>query len=238
MCGICGFNFEDENLIHKMCDLIKHRGPDDFGYLIDSNISIGMRRLAIIDLDKGHQPQHNENEDIWIVSDGEIYNFNELRSQLESLNHRFYTNSDTEVIIHAYEEWGEKCVRKFRGQFAFCIYDSQKEILFLARDHMGLKPLYYYFNDNDFIFGSEIKCILVHNIKKIINKSALDFYLSLRYIPNNQTLLKRIYKLPPSSYIIYNLKDNKIIKKKYWDLDFTIKNQKPIHILAKELKQL
>ena len=136
MCGICGFNWDNKLKLKEMLDLIKHRGPDDEGLYTDSHVSIGIRRLSIIDLITGHQPQHNEKEDIWIVFNGEIYNFKELRTDLESKGHTFYTKSDTEVIVHSYEEWGENCVKKLRGQFAFCIYDLNKNILFLARDHM------------------------------------------------------------------------------------------------------
>ena len=126
MCGICGFNFADKVLLKKMCILIKHRGPDDDGYFIDDKVSLGMRRLSIIDLNTGNQPQHNENEDIWIVFNGEIYNFLELRADLEKRGHNFYTQSDTESIIHSYEEWGKECVNKLRGQFVFCIYDKRR----------------------------------------------------------------------------------------------------------------
>ena len=181
MCGICGFNTENKALLKKMCVLIEHRGPDDAGHFTDSEVSLGMRRLSIIDLKTGNQPQHNENETIWIVFNGEIYNFYSLREILEKNGHRFYTNSDTEVIVHAYEEWGVNCVKKLRGQFSFCIYDSEKGILFLARDHLGLKPLYYYFDGYNFIFASEIKSILCHGIKKELNLHALNFYLSLKF---------------------------------------------------------
>jgi len=238
MCGICGFNFEDKHLLQKMCNLIKHRGPDDDGYYTDSRISIGMRRLSIIDLNTGNQPQHNENNDIWIVFNGEIYNFIEIRSDLEQKGHSFYTQSDTEVILHAYEEWGKKCVIKLRGQFAFCIYDSRKSICFLARDHMGLKPLYYYFDDERFIFGSEIKSILIHDVPREINLNALDYYLSLRYVPFNLTLFKGIFKLPPSTYMIFDLKDKKVKLKKYWDISFNKINNINTNIAAKELKAL
>jgi len=238
MCGICGFNFEDKNLLKRMCSIIKHRGPDDEGYYTDSNVSIGMKRLAIIDLNTGTQPQHNENNDIWIVFNGEIYNFIGLKAQLEQRGHNFYTHSDTEVIVHAYEEWGEDCVKKLRGQFTFCIYDSIKSILFLARDHMGLKPLYYYFHNQKFIFGSEIKSLLTHEINREIDLNALDLYLSLRYVPFNLTLFKGIFKLPPSSYMIFDLKTKQINIKKYWDIKININNSKNINVLTKELKSL
>jgi len=238
MCGICGFNNDDKALVKKMCDLIIHRGPDDEGYFTNSEVSIGMRRLSIIDLNTGHQPQHNENEEIWIVFNGEIYNFKELNHQLEKKGHKFYTKSDTETIIHAYEEWGEDCVKKLRGQFAFCIYDSIKHVLFIARDHMGLKPLYYYFDGLNFLFGSEIKCLFSHNIKRELDLNAFNLYLSLNYIPFNTTLFKGIYKLPASSYLIFDLKNRDLKIKKYWDIKFNISNTKPINVLIRELKDL
>ena len=238
MCGICGFNFEDKSKLKKMCNLINHRGPDQEGYYVDSNVSIGMRRLSIIDLKTGNQPQHNENNDIWIVFNGEIYNFIELKEYLENKGHQFYTKSDTEVIIHAYEEWGEECPKKLRGQFAFCIYDSVNSLIFLARDHMGLKPLYYYVDDKRLIFGSEIKNILIHDIKREINKKALNLFLSLQYVPFELTLFKGIFKLPPSSYLVYNLRDKQFYIKKYWDINFNIKPDRSVNDLAKELKKL
>ncbi len=237
MCGICGFNTENKALLKKMCVLIEHRGPDDAGYFTDSEVSLGMRRLSIIDLKTGNQPQHNENETIWIVFNGEIYNFYSLREILEKNGHRFYTNSDTEVIVHAYEEWGENCVKKLRGQFSFCIYDSEKGILFLARDHLGLKPLYYYFDGYNFIFASEIKSILCHGIKKELNLHALNFYLSLKYVPFNLTLFSNIYKLPPSSILKFNIKTKQFNIQKYWDLSFNINNGN-INDIAKKLRDL
>jgi len=221
-----------------MCSLIKHRGPDEEGYYSDKDISIGMRRLSIIDINTGHQPQHNENEDIWIVFNGEIYNFKDLKEILESKGHNFYTGSDTEVIIHCYEEWGENCVSKLRGPFAFCIYDSKKKVLFLARDRLGLKSLYYYFDGTNFIFSSEIKSILIHDIKKEISKTAINLTLSLTYNPFNFTLFKKIYKVPPASYLAFDLNSRKIDLKKYWDVKFQIDHSKDINNFAVELKQL
>ena len=238
MCGICGFNWDNKLKLKEMMDLLKHRGPDDEGYYTDSHASIGIRRLSIIDLITGHQPQHNEKEDLWIVFNGEIYNFKDLRTDLEGKGHSFYTKSDTEVIIHSYEEWGEDCVKKLRGQFAFCIFDSTKNILFLARDHMGLKPLYYYFDGNKFIFSSEIKSILAHSIEREVNLKSFSLYVSLRYIPFNLTLFKNILKVPPSSFLIFNLESKQINIKSYWDFNFNINRDKSASYLAKELKNL
>lgn len=238
MCGICGFNWDNKQKLREMLDLIKHRGPDDEGYYTDFHASIGVRRLSIIDLITGHQPQHNETEDIWIVFNGEIYNFKDLRADLEVKGHKFYTKSDTEVVIHSYEEWGEDCVTKLRGQFAFCIFDLKKKILFLARDHMGLKPLYYYYDGNRFIFCSEIKGILAHDIKRKLNERGFSLYLSLRYIPFNFTLFKNILKVPPASFLIFDLKSKRVTIKPYWDINFEINRNKPLSFLVNELKKL
>ncbi len=238
MCGICGFNSEDRELLKKMCETIKHRGPDDEGYLIDEFVSIGMRRLSIIDLKTGHQPQHNEEGDIWIVFNGEIYNFMKLKEELIQKGHHFYTTSDTEVIIHSYEEWSFDCVRKFQGPFAFCIYDMRKKVLFLARDHIGLKPLYYYLDNDKFIFGSEIKAILCHDIGKELDKIALNLYLSLRYTPFDRTLIKKVKKCPPAHYMIFDLKTHGLMLNKYWDITFEPENNGSLSLLTKSLRDL
>ncbi len=238
MSGICGFNFENKPLLKQMCDLITHRGPDSEGYFTDSDISIGIRRLSIIDLSTRNQPIHNENEDIWIICDGEIYNSINLKNQLEDNGHKFYTDFSSEIIIHAYEEWGVESISRFRGAFSFCIYDSKQHFILLARDHIGIKPLYYYFNDGIFIFGSEIKCILVHNIKKAVNRKAFNHYLSLRYVPFEDTLFKNIKKVPSSNYLIFDLKTKKLKNYKYWNFKFHINRNKTEEQLAKELKNL
>ena len=148
MCGICGIiGLSDKQLIKKMCDVIYHRGPDDFGYFIDNKVCLGNRRLSIIDIAGGHQPIHNEDESIWITFNGEIYNFLGLKNELEKKDHEFYTNSDTEVIVHLYEEYGNFFVNKLRGMFAFSIWDSKKKKLLIGRDRLGIKPLYYTMNN-------------------------------------------------------------------------------------------
>ncbi len=219
MCGISGFNWEDKKLIESMKESIKHRGPDSDGTFIDG-ISLGFQRLAIIDLsERGKQPMSNSNETIWIVFNGEIYNFLEIRKELENLGYRFNSNSDTEVIIHSYEEWGFECVKKFDGMWAFCIYDKNKDIFFLSRDRFGEKPIYYFHSGDKFIFASEIKAILNHDIKKELNKPAISSFLSYRYILGEETLFKGIFKLLPSHNLIYNLREKKIEKIwEYWDL--------------------
>ncbi|MDQ7052799.1 MAG: hypothetical protein Q9P14_07890 [candidate division KSB1 bacterium] len=159
MCGICGYiNFDKDDFarepdIRRMCDVIVHRGPDEDGYFVHDNVALGMRRLSIIDLQTGRQPIANEDKSIWIVYNGEIYNFPELRQELEAKGHRFRTKTDTETIVHAYEEWGAECPNHFNGMFAFAIWDDRRKQLFLARDRIGIKPLYYYFDEHRLVFG-------------------------------------------------------------------------------------
>lgn len=226
MCGICGFNWDNKNLIIKINKSLRHRGPDDSGYYINDNISIGHSRLSIIDLsEKGKQPIHNENNSVWISFNGEIYNYKEIKVELEKKGHAFYTNTDTEVIIHAYEEYGYACLNLLNGQFAFCIYDQDKEELFLARDRFGIKPLYYFIKDGTFIFASELKAILQYKIKREINRKALNQLFTYRYTIAPYTILKHIFKLNPSHYLKFNLKTNQISIKRYFTLN--INNKQP-----------
>jgi len=220
MCGICGFTGEDKKLISDMINIINHRGPDQQGFYTDSNVSLGHARLSIIDLsEKGKQPMTNEEGDILISFNGEIYNFAELRIDLESKGHKFRSNTDTEVIIHAYEEYGINCLQLFNGMFAFAIWDSKKKQIFLARDRTGIKPLYYSFKNKNLIFASEIKAILLSpNITKNINPTSLHSYLTFRYFPGEETIFQDVKKLAPGNYLIYNLKKSEIIKGSFWDL--------------------
>jgi len=218
MCGICGiFGATDEKLVRAMCDVLKHRGPDDEGYYIDSNICLGNRRLSIIDIQTGHQPIHNEDKTIWITYNGEIYNFQELRKTLEK-KHSFYTNSDTEVIVHSYEEWGENCVKRFNGMWAFGIWDSNKKQLFLSRDRFGIKPLYYYWDGKKLIFASEIKAILQDtSITRIPNDRVIYKYLVYeQHDRTEETFFEGIKRLLPAHNM--TVKKNKVTTKKYWDL--------------------
>jgi len=218
MCGICGFNWKDENLCKLMADTLKHRGPDDEGFYFDENVSLGHRRLSIIDLEKGHQPIHNEDKSIWIVYNGEIYNYLELRRDLEN-KHKFYTNSDTEVIIHAYEEYGFDCLNKFNGMWAFCIYDKNKNLLFLSRDRFGVKPLYYFFDGKNFIFASEIKAILQHNIKRTPNEDLIFDYLMYNIVDHtDETFFKEIKKIPKGHIAIFEIKEKELKIERYWTL--------------------
>ena len=225
MCGICGIvGISDKKLIKKMCDVIQHRGPNDHGYFIDDKVCLGNRRLSIIDIAEGHQPIHNEDESIWITFNGEIYNFLELKSELEGKSHRFYTNSDTEVIVHCYEGYGEECPKKLRGMFAFAIWDKKKKKLFLARDRLGKKPLYYTIVNENFIFGSEIKSILQYeNVKRRVNPRALHHFLTLQYVPGPDTMFEGIFKLPQGCTLTY--KNGKIKISKYWDINMKISEE-------------
>ncbi len=218
MCGICGFNWENKELIKHMSNLLKHRGPDDCDSYIDKDISLGHRRLSIIDLSAaGKQPMSNEDGTIWLIYNGEIYNFKQLRRKLEEKRHIFKSDTDTEVIIHGYEEWGENVVDKLNGQFAFAIWDRNKKKLFLARDRLGIKPLYYYWNGDKFIFASEIKSLLcVPGMKRIINKDAAYNYINLRYIPGEETLFENIKKVLPGHTLA--LQENSLKINEYWDL--------------------
>ena len=219
MCGIVGvYGLSDKYLIKRMCDKMVHRGPDEHGYYIDDYVSLGMRRLSIIDLFTGKQPIFNEDGSIVVIFNGEIYNFKEIKLELERKGHRFYTNTDTEVIVHAYEEFGYDCLKKFNGMFSIAIWDTNKKELFIARDRIGIKPLYYAIIDGNFIFASEIKCIMEYEFEKTIDKVALADYFALRYIPAPRTIFNEVKKLEPGHYMV--IKDGMIMKKKYWDLEY------------------
>ena len=200
-----------------MADSIVHRGPDDEGFYFSGQVGLGFRRLSIIDLGGGHQPLCNEDESVWIVFNGEIYNYQELRQFLLSKGHQFRTQSDTEVIVHLYEELGEACLERLRGMFAFAIWDNRRKSLFIARDRVGIKPLYYYHSSSSFIFGSEIKVILADpEVTPEVNPEMIDRILTFNYLPGEETLLKNIHKLAPGSCVLIQDGDVKI--RQYWDL--------------------
>jgi len=216
MCGINGFNFRDSDLIEKMNKEINYRGPDGDGIFIDENLSLGHRRLSIIDLSpKASQPMNSFDNRHVIVFNGEIYNFKELKKELEN-DYPFKSNSDTEVILAAYKKWGHDCASKFNGIFAFAIWDKDHKELFLVRDHLGIKPLFYYFDGSKFIFSSEIKAILKHNIDRKLNISALNYYFRFLYINGPETIWQNIYKVPPASYLLF--KNNQVKIEKYWQI--------------------
>lgn len=222
MCGFVGYINKEKNKqdnIKKMADLIAHRGPDSEGYYCDDDIALGFRRLSIIDLKGGSQPIYNKDKTKVIVFNGEIYNYQELRKQLEKKGYKFATKTDTEVILHGYEEYKEKILDKLRGMFAFAIYDTKKKELFAARDFYGIKPFYYTKMDNTFIFGSEIKGFLIHpHFKKELNSKMLEYYLTFQYSPGEETFFKNVYKLMPGHYLKY--KDGKLTIKKYYEIKF------------------
>ena len=227
MCGITGITANDKKLIKQMSDSIKHRGPDQKGIYTDRNISLGHQRLSIIDLSKkGRQPMCNEDSTVWITFNGEIYNYLDLKPGLETKGHKFASETDTEVIIHAYEEYGEQCVEKLWGDFAFAIYDSNNKKLFLARDRIGVKPLYYHYDSHtkQFSFASEIKAILANNqVKRHINQNALRQYLTYRYIFGRHTIFNNINRLLPGECLTFNLKTKEMCARKYWDVNPTNK---------------
>lgn len=224
MCGICGiYNFNKTAYVSKdtlaaMNDTINHRGPDEDGYHIDSFIGLGHKRLSIIDLSCGQQPMSNEDGTVWISYNGEIYNHAQLKNDLTNRGHIFKTNCDTEVVIHAYEEYGPDCVHKFNGMFAFAIWNGSKESLFLARDRLGIKPLYYYTSNGLFLFSSEIKAILKHPaVQTETEISSIPEYLFCTAIMNGKTMFKDISSLPAGHFLIF--KDNQAAVTEYWDIE-------------------
>ncbi len=228
MCGIAGFisttddrREERAAKLDAMCRVITHRGPDEQGTAISGRAAMGMRRLSIIDLATGQQPIYNADDTKLIVFNGEIYNYRELKKDLESRGHRFRTNSDTETIIHAYDEYGEDCVQLLRGMFAFAIWDSRGQSLFLARDRVGKKPLFYTVTaSGEFVFGSEMKVLLAHGgIPREIDHGALDAYLTFGYVPEELCIFKGVHKLEPGHFLIY--KNGEIRTEKYWDFDYS-----------------
>jgi asparagine synthase (glutamine-hydrolysing) len=237
MCGINGFNFINKKILTQMNSSLFHRGPDASGEFSDakSKVSLGQRRLSIIDLSKNAaQPMtySHQKKVATITFNGEIYNFQEIKDELILLGYKFKSTSDTEVILASYLEWGKDCVKKFNGMWAFCIYDPQKQILFLSRDRVGKKPLYYYFDGNKFIFSSEIKGILKHNLKLELNKEAIDLYFSLGFIPAPYSIYKNIEKLEQRQSLIFDLNKKKLKKECYYEWP----NFKPVNNRLK-LKQ-
>ncbi len=224
MCGICGIAYNDpersvnKSVLKRMCDSITHRGPDDEGQAIIHSVGLGMRRLSIIALSTGHQPLSNEDSTITIVFNGEIYNYREIRKDLEGLGHQFRTNSDTESIVHGYEEWGDGVCERLNGMFGFALWDQRQAKLFLARDRLGIKPLYYYQDNEKFIFGSEIKAILKFpGLQKTIDPMALNNFLSFEYIPSPRSIFKEIRKLESGHWMTW--KRGRINSQSYWKLE-------------------
>ena len=225
MCGICGiYEYKtrkrvDQQILAGMLQVLHHRGPDDAGVFFDKDVALGMRRLSIIDLDGGKQPISNEDGSITTVFNGEIYNYLSLQEELEGRGHRLRTASDTEVIVHLYEDLGEECVQHLRGMFGFAVWDARKRRLLLARDRLGIKPLYYTRAGGRLIFGSEIKAILQHpSVQVLLNHEGLNNFLSLKYVPAPQTMFEGIHALPPGYLLTCD--ENGVKIRRYWDLSF------------------
>ena len=243
MCGITGkIYFHPEKcvesaLLTKMCRTLTHRGPDEEGYYVKNNVGLGVRRLSVIDVDGGHQPMCNENKTVWAVQNGEIYNFKELTQKLIRCGHKFVTRSDTEVIVHLYEEYGVDFVKHLEGMFAIAVWDEEKQKLVLARDRMGIKPLFYANLDDQLLFGSEIKAITAAGPNLTLNPDALNYFLSLMYIPAPHTIYNEIHKLKPGHILVFHNGNLEI--QRYWSLahvnaleDYSVSE------LQKQLRQL
>jgi len=238
MCGICGIvNFDeadavDRSLIQRMTDSLAHRGPDDAGYFFDGRAAMGHRRLSIIDLSGGSQPIYNEDHSAAIVFNGEIYNYQDLAGDLKSSGHVFRTRSDTETILHAYEEYGQDCVTKLRGMFAFAIWDRNARRLFVARDRLGIKPIYYYQSSRFLAFASEIKSLLeIPGIPREVDSEALDLYTSLRYVPGPRTMFRNIYRLQPGHTLVAD--ERGVHTAKYWDIEYSESGENPARQLQR-----
>ncbi len=238
MCGIAGFisnGVEDRPgraaVLDSMCRVITHRGPDEQGAAVVGRAALGMRRLSIIDLATGQQPIYNTDRTKLIVFNGEIYNYRELKKDLESRGYKFKTNSDTETIIHAYDEWGVECLKQLRGMFAFAIWDEREQTLFAARDRVGKKPLFYSVANGELVFGSEMKSLLEHGrIAREIDAGALDAYLTFGYVPEELCIFKGVNKLAPGHFLIY--KNGEVRTERYWDFDF---GGEPLHETEDEI---
>jgi len=225
MCGIAGFirynqtESEAREIISEMSGVLNHRGPDDTGFYIDNDVALGHKRLSIIDLSTGKQPMHNEDKSVWLIMNGEIYNFQELRKDLESKGHRFCTRSDSEILIHLYEEEGYDSVKHLNGMFAFALWDKSKKTLFLGRDRIGKKPLHYAIVDGKLYFASEIKALLKHpHIERDLDLDSLSEYLTFEYIPAPNSIFKHIKKLLPGHILIFSKMN--IVINSYWDITF------------------
>lgn len=240
MCGIVAvYNKQEKpvsiNILEPMTQCIVHRGPDDEGCYYDGNIALGFRRLSIIDLNTGHQPMTNEDGSLWLIFNGEIYNYLPLRAELLSQGHRFSTNTDSEVILHLYEQYGRDCVTRLRGMFAFIIYDSTEGDLFGARDYFGIKPLYWSETDEGFLFASEIKSILAHPaISRTVDPHAYMNYLTFQYVPEPRTMFTGIQKLPPATW--FHLSTQGMKTQHYYQIRFTPDESKPFEYYMREIR--
>src|SRR5438874_2343597 len=243
MCGIAGLLslgdkpvFEEE--IQSMCDAMVHRGPDDAGYYVRDGIALGMRRLSIIDLSTGNQPVHNEDRSVWVVFNGEIYNFKTLRASLERQGHTFYTGTDTEVIVHLYEQYGERCVDKMRGMFAFAVWDSRRKTMLLARDRIGVKPLFYTVAGGRLAFGSELKVLLqLPEVERRLNWESVNHLFTTMCTPSSESIVDGVHKLKPGHILTASAKDG-IRVREYWDVVFDPDYGKPEQYFVERLRDL
>ena len=242
MCGFVGYLGGGETqlmspVLQRMADRIRHRGPDDADYYMDENIALGFRRLSIIDLEGGRQPILNEDKTKILTFNGEIYNYRILREDLEKAGHRFSTHSDSEVLLHGFEEYGTDLLCKLRGMFAFVIWDKESKTLFGARDYFGIKPFYYAKMQNTLLFGSEIKSFVEHpHFKKELNERALENYLSFQYSPGSETFFKNVWKLPPAHYFFY--KDGEMDIHRYWSPVFDAEEDKTLDYWVDEIEKV
>ena len=238
MCGITGLvNINDKVLLHNMCNCLVHRGPDSSGFFEDNGIGLGIRRLSIIDVEGGNQPIQNEDGDIWTIFNGEIYNYKEIKQDLVSKGHTFKTNSDTETIVHAYEQYGLDFVQHLRGMFAIAIWDGKRKKTILVRDRLGIKPLYYIIRKNQLLFASELKVLLEYkDIKPTINRNAISDYLTYLYVPAPDTIFNEIHKMMPGEILVFD-EDGTYTTRSYWDIHFE-NNELSLDSCVKQLHDL
>src|SRR5262245_52840124 len=243
MCGIAGLFslqgkpvFEEE--VQSMCDAMVHRGPNDDGYYTAQNVVLGMRRLSIIDVEGGHQPVQNEDGSVWVVFNGEIYNFKALRGLLERQGHRFRTSTDTEVIVHLYEQYGESCVDKMRGMFAFAIWDERRKTLLLGRDRLGIKPLFYTVADGRLAFGSELKALLqLPEVERRLNWSSVNYLFTAMCTPSSESIVEGVHKLKPGHILTASVRKG-IQTRRYWDVVFDADYGKSEQYFIERLRDL
>src|SRR5438132_269840 len=238
MCGIVGLaqrsvGTDDRERVRRMCELITHRGTDGDGFYFGDSVALGMRRLAIIDVQTGSQPIYNEDQSICVVFNGEIYNYRDLRNDLEKRNHRFATSSDTECLVHLYEDFGDDCVQHLRGMFSFAVWDDRSKRLLLARDRLGIKPLYYRQDGESLAFASELKC-LVDSSKRQINLSALSDFFTFAYVPGPDTIYQGVYELPPAHIGVWSKGDFRL--RRYWEIRPDPHFGKPLEFFAEGLR--
>ena len=237
MCGITGYaGLDDPSLLRRMCGVLVHRGPDEDGFYAGDGVGLAMRRLAVIDLATGSQPIANEKRDVWVVLNGEIYNFEELRKTLEASGHTFATNSDTETIVHLYEEHGPDFVDFLQGMFAIALWDERRERLLLVRDRIGEKPLYYAFNDGKLFFGSEIKAILQAGVRRAVDAQSVCDFLAAGYVAGERTFFKGIAKIPPGNIGIYEKNDFTV--RPYWKFEIRHEGEQPYRDAAETLSRM